>query len=171
MGTDGDPPAEKKRKFPWKKPYAKMSLQEVEERIGVSMIHLGSSVIAPKDMLVAAGYKFEEVSDVITTAKNEVYKQIERYIAVEVPSLDLSNFMEPNVNELVYSIISPIIYEFRHKTGREDVKLFREKPIISTDLETGGFEEFVVELIPVDYISVDEERFVLVVEGKEVFGQ
>ena len=88
---------QKKRKFPWAKAYSKMSQQEVEERIGVSMIHLGSTIITPKDMLAAAGYRFEEVSEVITAAKNEVYKQIERYIDVEVPSLDLSDFMEPSV--------------------------------------------------------------------------
>ncbi|KAF8454351.1 hypothetical protein BGX38DRAFT_1328574 [Terfezia claveryi] len=95
------------------------------------MIHLGSSVIAPKDMLVAAGYKFEEVEDVITTAKNEVYSKYPFASSVE--------FYGTECQRLGLFDYSPIIYEFRRKTGREEVKLFKEKLIISTDLETGGF--------------------------------
>ncbi|KAF8418383.1 hypothetical protein EV426DRAFT_318548 [Tirmania nivea] len=139
-----------------------MSQREVEVKVGVSMIELGSMAIPPKDMLVTAGYNFDEVSEVITTVKEEVYKQIERYIEVEAPSLDLPNLMEAYANDLVYSIISPIIYEFKRKTGRKKVRLLREKQIISTDLETGGFEEFVV----VDAVSVTEHKYVLIVEAK-----
>ncbi|KAF8466159.1 hypothetical protein BDZ91DRAFT_725638 [Kalaharituber pfeilii] len=152
----------KKRKFPWTKSYSNMSQSDVEQRIGVTMLNLASTITAPKDMLVAAGYKFDEVSEAIKTVKDEVYKQIVRYLDVEVHPLDRANFMESNVNDLVLLIILPIIQEFKRKTGRKTVKLFREKQIISTDLQTGGYEDFVV----VDAVSITEHKYVLIVEAK-----
>lgn len=52
------------------------------------------------------------------------------------------DFKEANVSDLVYLIISPILADFRRKTGRR-ISLLREKEIISIDSQTGGYEEFV----------------------------
>lgn len=46
-------------------------------------------------------------------------------------------FKEPNVSDLVLLIISPILEEFIYRSGRNKVKLAREKQIILEDLETG----------------------------------
>lgn len=64
-------------------------------------------------------------------------------------------FMEANVNDLVLSIIIPVIYNFECKTGH----IIQGK---SQDSKTGGYEEFVV----VDMVSVAEEYFMLIVEAK-----
>lgn len=72
------------------------------------------------------------------------------------------DFKEANINDLVYGIISTILFDFRRITGRSSVKLHREKEIVSTDSETGGTEEFVV----MDLISVEEEMYVLIIEAK-----
>ena len=66
--------------------------------------------------------------------------------------------IEANITDLVLFITSPIIEDFIHKTGRDTVRLAREKKIISVDTKTGGYEEFVV----VDGISVTEERYILI---------
>ena len=60
----------------------------------------------------------------------------------------------------VLFILAPTLQDFRRRT----VKLFKEKQPLSTDTETGGFEEFVV----VDAISVRHQKHILVVEGKRV---
>ena len=54
---------EKKRKFPWKTAYSKMSQGEVERRIGISMIGLASEVISPRKMLATAGYSLDRAGD------------------------------------------------------------------------------------------------------------
>ncbi|KAF8426251.1 hypothetical protein EV426DRAFT_715610 [Tirmania nivea] len=69
---------------------------------------------------------------------------------------------ESNVNDLVYSIISTVLFDVRRETGRKPMKLRREKEIITVDSETGGTEEFIV----MDYIPVEKEKSVLIVEAK-----
>lgn len=153
-----------KRKFPWKTSYSSMPVREVEERIGITMQDLASVVILAKELLVQIGYSFDgEDSDAIMTTKEEVYKQIMRYLRIEGYAMETSpDFKEANVNDLVLLIISPILDEFICRTGRHKVRLARGKQIISEGSDTGGYEEFVV----VDRISVAKERYVLVVEAK-----
>ena len=69
---------------------------------------------------------------------------------------------EVSINDLVYSILFPIIDDVK-KTVRKNLILFREKNITSVDSETGGREDFVT----MDYISISDKRFVLVVEAKK----
>ena len=106
----------------------------------------------------------EEVRGAILRTKEKVYSNIVEYLDIKgYPTEANQSFKEASVSDLVYSIISPIIFEFRSRTGRKGVRLEREKTIISTGKETGGEEEFVV----VDRISVGEGRFVLIIEGKK----
>ena len=51
--------------------------------------------------------------------------------------------MEANVNDLVVFILHPTVDEFRERTSRKSIQLFREKQLIAEDEETGGYEEFV----------------------------
>ena len=52
---------EKKQNFPWKTAYSKIPQEEVEKRIGISMISLAARVIAPRKTLVTAGYSLDRV--------------------------------------------------------------------------------------------------------------
>ncbi|KAF8418865.1 hypothetical protein EV426DRAFT_709065 [Tirmania nivea] len=63
------------------------------------------------------------------------------------------DFTKGNVSDLVLYVIGPILSGFHRRAGR-NVRLRREKEIISTDNETGGKEEFVV----VDLVDVGVER-------------
>ena len=147
----------KKRKFSWDKAYSKIPKKEVQKRIGVTLQRLASTAITVEDMLERAGYHTEEKQKYeVTATKDEVYKQIIRYLTVEGYLVDPK--MEANITDLVLFIISPIIEDFIHKTGQDTVRLAREKKIISVDTKTGGYEEFVV----VDGISVTEERYILI---------
>ncbi|KAF8472744.1 hypothetical protein BDZ91DRAFT_715716 [Kalaharituber pfeilii] len=61
-----------------------------------------------------------------------------------------------------FAMINPILSCFERKVGR-DIRLRREKEIVSVDSEAGRKEEFVV----IDVVSVTERNFVLVIEGKK----
>ena len=163
MADDSEQPT-KKRKHPWWTSYTDMTQEQAEERIGIRMEDLASVVIPVKRMLVQEGYSFDgEDSDAIMTIKEDVYKQILRYLTIEgYPTESSANFKEQNVSDLVLLIIGPILEEFIYRTARNKVKLVREKKIVSEDLETGGFEKFVV----VDRISVTEEKYIFIIEAK-----
>jgi len=78
------------------------------------------------------------------SCKKRVYRRILEYIEIEgYPTEASAGFKETKVSDLVYSIISPILSDFRRKTGRK-LRLEREKEILSTDGETGEMEEFVI---------------------------
>ena len=155
----GDEQPTKKRKFPWQKAYSKMSRQEIEERIGMTMRRLASTAITVEEMLVQAGYNVnEEHKD----TKEEVYKEICRYLRIEGHYWISST--EANINDLVYAIISPVIDDFIYRTGRDTVQLYRERQLVSVDSKTGGYEEFVV----LDRISVTEAEYILIIEAKTV---
>jgi len=49
-------------------------------------------------------------------------------------------------------------------TGRKNLRLRSEREILSSDGETGGEEEFVV----MDLISVEEEKYVFIVEAEKL---
>ena len=155
---------EKKRKSnsKWKYAYSKMSIREVEKRLGFRMHEL--KAISVDRILANKTYSTEGVdSDTISKTKDKVYEQILGYLEIECyPSEADANFKESNMNDLVYATISPILIDFKHTMGRNSIQLLREKEIIATDSQTGGKEEFIV----IDFISVMEEKFVLVVEAK-----
>ena len=155
---------QKKRKFPWKTAYSLMSAAAVEERIGISMMQLSQQVIAPSTMLAKAGYNLLGSNVMKKETKDRVYENIKQFLDIGVSPLDATNFNEENVKDLVLFILAPILQDFRRRTGRSFVKLFREKQLLSTDTETGGFEEFVV----VDAISLRHKKYIFLVEAKRV---
>ncbi|KAF8430792.1 hypothetical protein BGX38DRAFT_1230931, partial [Terfezia claveryi] len=150
----------KKRKFPWKTSYSSMkSRKDIEKRIGITTLDLYETAIAIKEMLALAGYSLDEKGlEAISTIKHEVYKELARYQRVG----GHGTLVEANASDLALLTIVPIIDEFKQKTGRRSVRLFREKQIISVDGETGGYEEFVV----IDGIQVMEEKYILIIEAK-----
>jgi hypothetical protein len=60
------------------------------------------------------------------------------------------------------SQFSQRLYSYKRKAGR-NLRLWREKEVVSVDRGTHGKEEFIV----MNMISVLEEKFVLVVEAKK----
>lgn len=71
--------------------------------------------------------------------KEEVYKQILRYLRIEgFPTEVDPSSKEVSINDLVYATISPILDDFIYGTEYNNVQLVREKKIVSTDGETGG---------------------------------
>ena len=123
-----------------------MPRQDIEVRLGVPMCRLASTAITVGAMLVQAGYSLESKQHKDT--KEEIYKEIMRHMWVEGPYWIAST--EANINDLVYTILSPIIEDFICKTGRNEVSLYRERQLVSVDSKARGYEEFVV----LDRISV-----------------
>lgn len=100
--------------------------------------------------------------DGIKETKETVYRNIVDYLEIEgYPTQSRTDFKEANISDLVYATISPIISDFRRKTKR-NLRLQREKEIVSVDSKTSGTEEFVL----IDLISVTKDKFVLVIEAK-----
>jgi len=100
--------------------------------------------------------------DAIRRVKEKLYDLMLDHLEIEgYPTEADPDFKEANISDLVLFIISPIISDFKRKTGRK-VSLLREEEVLSRDGETSGYEEFVV----VDTITVLEEMFVFVIEAR-----
>jgi len=134
-----------------------MTGAQANQRLGVRIESLKG--IPVEEMLARAPYSREGLEE----TKEKVYDHILEYIQIlGYPTEADPEFKESNVNHLVYASISPILRNFIRTTGRGSIHLRTEKEIISVDPETGGAEEFVL----VDWISVTDEQFIFVVEGK-----
>lgn len=148
---------QKKRKSKWTTSYSNMTAVQADKRLGFRIPSL--KAISVDELLANAKYG----PDAWLTTKMKVYDQIVQYLRVEgYPTETDPDFKEASINDLVYATISPILDDFIRMTGRESIRLRREKEIVSEDGETGGTEEFVI----VDLISLEEEKFILVVEAK-----
>jgi len=147
-----DENANKKRKPKWDIAYSKISLADAEKRLGFRI----GDVKAVSVERMLAGFKPEGLGGDKT--KEEAYKGIMQYIIIEgYPTEAVPEFNESNVSDLIFVIISPILFDLICNTER-NLRLQRENEIIPVD----GEEEFVV----IDWVSVSEEEFVMVVEGK-----
>jgi len=78
------------------------------------------------------------------------------------PSQANEEFRKACVNDLVFSVIIPVLAAFRRKTNR-NLRLRREKEVLSKDAQTGGYEEFLM----VDVLSLDDTKYVSLVEAKK----
>ncbi|KAF8418620.1 hypothetical protein EV426DRAFT_618912 [Tirmania nivea] len=134
--------------------YSKMSIRQAEKRLG---FRLESVKAVPVDKVLV-----KQSCKEMDAIKEKVYDRLVEYLDIEgYPTEASADFKEAKVSDLIYSTLAPILARFKHNTGR-DIRLEREKDIISVGGKTGGMEEFVV----MDRISVTEERFVLIVEAK-----
>jgi len=118
----------KKRKYPWKNAYSTMTKQAVQE-----------------------GYQLDEEP---FWRPRTTYIEILRYLRFEDYPMESPDFKEGNVNDLVLLIVLPVIGDPIPRTGRDKVRLIREKQIVVDGLETGG-EEFVV----IDEVELGKERY------------
>ncbi|KAG0633431.1 hypothetical protein HOY80DRAFT_991622 [Tuber brumale] len=144
--------------------YSKFNLAEAEERLGFRFMDFESHGISVSHMLVEAKPEIEGLGkDQVQETKEKVYDQIVQFIECEgYPTESDEGFKEPNINDLVFSILAPIVTDFRCKTGR-NICLLREKQITASDSKTYGYQEFVL----VDLIGLEPEKYVFVVEAKK----
>jgi len=110
------------------------------------MLEQGSSILEP---------------DVITKPKETVYSQLVRHVAVEGYPAGNNEYKETSMNDLVYAMISPIIYKFNQekRAGGKPVYLRRALEVIA------GKGDFIV----LDLISALDRlkyTYFLVIEGK-----
>ena len=151
-----------KKKMKWPTSYSSIPAAEVEQRLGFRMRNLKR--VPTAIMLASAQYSME--ADAVKQTKERVYQRIVEYLETEgYPTHPDTNFKAANINDMVYAIISPVLFDFMRTTGRGGIRLSREKVIISVDSQTGGNEEFVV----VDEISVTEDKTVFIIEAKDEF--
>ncbi|KAF8439592.1 hypothetical protein BDZ91DRAFT_755703 [Kalaharituber pfeilii] len=157
----GDDITNKRRKPRWATSYSNMTIREAEKRLGIRMDELEQ---VPVDEMLAK-YRAQGPYDMdkMKAMKEKVYERVLEYLDMEgYPTEASVGFKEANISDLVLYMIGPILSDFKRRMGR-NIRLEREKEIISVDEETGGREEFVV----MDRIEVTEERFVLIIEAKK----
>ena len=154
----------KKGKLTWTTSYSNISVRQAEKILGFRIRTLrGIPVDRMLANINANGTGIVADSDTVLKVKEKVFDNILDYLTIEgYPTEADPDFKESNINHLVYATISPLLSDFIHRTGRSSIQLRSEKEIVSTDGETGGEEEFVV----MDFISVEAERFIFIVEAK-----
>ncbi|KAI5839542.1 hypothetical protein DFP73DRAFT_208344 [Morchella snyderi] len=162
MGDDNTEQQTRKRKSKWITSYSNMSMEDANKRLGFRMDTLTG--IPVERMLAEAQHRLEEEKAFLKKIKKRVYHRIVEFLETEgYPTEANPNFKEASINDLVFATIVPIIAAFRRTTGRNNIRLEREKQIISTDSVTAGYEEFVL----VDRVSVEAERYILIIEAKK----
>jgi len=149
-------PAIRKAKTKWETSYSRLSTHEAEKRLG---FHIDEVRAVRFKTMLAGGVDAKEQQR-MNGIKDLVYARLIEYINIEgLPDAN-PDFKEANVNDLVLYTIGPIIDAVR-KMGH-NIRLRREKELVSVDGVTGGMEEFVV----IDRIAVGEDKFVFVIEAK-----
>ncbi|KAG0131727.1 hypothetical protein HOY82DRAFT_559295 [Tuber indicum] len=143
--------------------FSKVSMLDAEMRLGFTFRKFERNAIPTSQMVTQVKSDIKGLlDDQLQQAKEKVFNNLVEFIEVEgYPTESDEDFKEANVNDLVLLTIFPILAAFRRKTGRQ-LELIREKEIISTYSETGGYEEFV----GMDFIGIGSRRFVFVVEAK-----
>ncbi|KAF8416005.1 hypothetical protein EV426DRAFT_688018 [Tirmania nivea] len=160
MGDDNPDQTNKKRKPTTNSSisYSKMTIAQAEERLNIRLDEVPGMSVGEMLEIAKDSVKKEDVD----AMKEKIYERLLDHIEAEgYPTEANVEFKEPNVSDLVYSIVAPTVADFRRKTGRK-LRLTREKRIVSTDNTVLGEEEFVV----MDRVSVTEQKFVCIVEGK-----
>lgn len=115
---DDDNTNQKKRRSKWKVSYSNMSTADAEKRLGIRVRAIRS---VPVKTMLAEANGLEGGMGASLETKEKVYKGIVRYLDVEDFPMDTDpNFKEANINDLVYAIISPILFDFRRETRRSN---------------------------------------------------
>jgi len=152
----------KKRKFEWQTSYSAFSQSDAEERIGEKFTDLFNN--AKQIETIINNKTLDDFSDKINSTKDKIYTRIVECIEVEdYPAGNIEPFKEENITDLAGIILIATIADFRQLQNNSNIKLRREKKIVSIDNVTGGEEEFVV----VDVIDICNEKIVLIVEAKK----
>ncbi|CUS10779.1 unnamed protein product [Tuber aestivum] len=142
--------------------YSRVSMLDAEKRLRLIFREFERSTISTSQMLAQVKSDIKGLQDdQLQQAKEEVFNNMVGFIEVEGYPTELDeDFKVANINDLVLLTIFPILLAFRRETGYQ-LELLREKEIIFTDSETGGYEEFV----GMDFIGIGNRRLVFVVEA------
>ncbi|KAI5799246.1 hypothetical protein DFH27DRAFT_525801 [Peziza echinospora] len=117
----------KKREMKWNISYSAVSMEEAESRLGFRIQLLESQAISVATMLGNAKRKLEDGDAILESTKDKIYDRIVDHIEGEgYPTEADRNFKGVNINDLVYTMIIPIIANFRRQ-GHHNVHLLREK--------------------------------------------
>lgn len=101
--------------------------------------------------------------DRVQLTKEKVFNNLTKFIEAIGYPRDNYDHSEANVHDMAFAIIFPIFYTFRTETKRQ-LRLTREKEIISIDRYTGGYQEIVIT----DTVAGPKsDKYVLVVEAKK----
>lgn len=141
----------------WAYSYSTITTDQAERRLDFRLSEVLESAKPIADVLRGLG-----ASSIYETryTKEKVYDRIVEYLKVETPPSIPSDYINKfSLNDLVYTVIAPIISDYMDVSEDDGIKIFREKEIVGVDGEIGGEVEFVV----IDNISVTEEKFVLVI--------
>jgi len=143
--------------------YSKVSRDEAEERLGFLLEEFEERAISVRQMLAEANPENSGLPEnVLLVIIEKVYERILKYLVGEgIPADSTADFKEANINDLVYTIIAPVIAASSMKLGRK-LRLRREKKITAVDGKYGGLEESVT----VDLIGVGKTKFIFVIEAK-----
>ncbi|KAF8416263.1 hypothetical protein EV426DRAFT_433046 [Tirmania nivea] len=120
--------------------YLKMTIAQAEERLNIRLDEV--PVISVDEMLATVKHTVKKAD--VDAMKEKLHERLVEHIEGEgYPTEANLEFKESNVSVLVYTIVLPIVTDFRRKTGR-NIRLTREKKIVSTDNTVVGEEEFVI---------------------------
>jgi len=135
----------------------------MEERLGLDLDEFEKHALSVTEMLAGAGSTSKGLGETeLEVVKEQVFNNIIGFIEIEGYPVDSPDFKEANVNDLVFTILCPILLAFQSTTNRK-LHLLREKEIISTDAKTEGFQEFAC----INKIETGDEKFVFVIEAKK----
>ncbi|KAF8416250.1 hypothetical protein EV426DRAFT_721862 [Tirmania nivea] len=161
MGDDYPNETSKKRKPTSNSTsYSNMTIAQAEERLNIRLNEV--PLISLDEMLATAKHTVKKAD--VDAMKEKLHERVVEYLEGEgYPAEANPEFKESNVSDLVLIIVLPIVTDSKRKTGR-DIRLTREKKIVSTDNTFVGEQEFVV----MDRIKITEQKFVCIMEGKRV---
>ena len=148
----------KKRTFRWKESYSSIPQEYAEQRLNVRFSDLGNAAVKVNRLI-----DIVSITDKTTQIKHKIYDRMLELIETEdYPQGAINPFKEASISDIVGTVLICCIASFKREEKRSNIKLRRERAIVSPNGDTGGIEEYVI----VDIISVANDKIVLVVEAK-----
>lgn len=150
---------QKRKKFEWSKSYSSYTEKDAELRLNKKFSEIFNNQSPIKEIITFDDVDANKTLDI----KNNIYADLCFCIDVEdFPGASVESSKEVNVNDIVFIILFKTLGMFKNQENQENLKLRREKKIISVDKESGGFEEFVI----IDLVNIRDEVPVLIIECK-----
>jgi len=147
-----------------------------EERLRLNSQTLLSNAIPVGQMLAETSQELAGASCVIRGTRENSIKITKETVSIRImeyvnfegyPTEACPDFKRANVNDLILSIIGPILWDFNIVLDEGDILLRRQKELISTDSKTGGHGEFVL----IEEAAFGKELLILIIESKPSPGE
>ena len=157
MDTTDDNTDREERKHNSYTPYAGMTRQQKDCKIGFRVESVAPGTIEASELLESLRYRFG--GNAAMETKEKVFNHITEYLGVAgYPTGAIPDFNEAHINHLAYTTIIPVLRDFICRAGCKNMRLRFEKEIVDDGL--GCTNEFVL----VDLAPFPKEKFVLMVE-------